>query len=73
VLWSYETTKRILTGETLFLLSYGTKAITPVDIFLPTLRRGKIDRDQIAIQLFLSQDQSEERQQEAQIRIAGYR
>ena len=48
VLWAYRTTKRIPTGETPFSLAYGTKAIIPVDICMPTLRTGGIERDQNA-------------------------
>ena len=67
VLWAYQTTKRIPTDETLFSLEYGTEAIISVDI----LRMERIERHQNAIQLRLTQDQPEERQQ-AQIRIAAY-
>jgi len=72
VLWAYRTTKRIPTGETTFSLAYETEVVIPVDICMPTLRLGEIDRDQNAIQLCLTQDQSDERRQEAQIRIAAY-
>ena len=51
------TTKRIPTGETLFLLAYGTEAIILIDICMPTLRTGEIEPDQNAIQLRLTQDQ----------------
>jgi len=61
VLWAYRTTKRIPTGETLFSLAYVTEAIIPVNICMPTLRTGEIDRNQNAIHLRLAQDQSEER------------
>ena len=46
VLWAYQTTKRISTGETLFLLAYGTEVIITVDICMPTLRTKEIDWDQ---------------------------
>jgi len=38
VLWAYRTTKRILIGEIPFLLAYGTEAIIPADISMPTLQ-----------------------------------
>jgi len=72
VLWAYQTTKRILTGETPFSLSYEMEAIISVDICMPTLRTEEIEWDQNAAQLRLAQDQSEERRQQAQIRIGAY-
>jgi len=66
------TTKRVLAGETPFLLGYRTKAIISVDISMPMLRTGEIGQDQNSIQLCLAQDQSEEWRQEAQIRIVAY-
>lgn len=37
VLWSYRTTKRRGTDETIFLFVYGTKAVIPMKLALPTL------------------------------------
>ena len=38
MLWAYRTTKRYSTGETLFVMVYGTEAVIPTEIGLPTLR-----------------------------------
>ena len=38
VLLAYKTTKRVPIGETSFSLAYGTEAIIPVDISMPTFR-----------------------------------
>ncbi|KAK3020950.1 hypothetical protein RJ639_046314 [Escallonia herrerae] len=38
VLWAYRTTPHSVTGETPFLLYYGTKAMLPVEIGVPTIR-----------------------------------
>ena len=38
VLLAYKTTKRVPIGETLFSFAYGTEAIIPVDISMPTFR-----------------------------------
>jgi len=46
MLWAYRTTKRIPTGVTPFSLAYGTEAIIPVDVNMPTLRKEGVDRDQ---------------------------
>lgn len=36
VLWSYRTTPRIPTGETPFSLAFGTEAVVPAEIGMPT-------------------------------------
>ncbi|KAK3030974.1 hypothetical protein RJ639_034895 [Escallonia herrerae] len=38
VLWAYRTTPHSVTGETPFLFCYGTKAMLPVEIEVPTIR-----------------------------------
>ncbi|KAK3008782.1 hypothetical protein RJ639_014526 [Escallonia herrerae] len=38
VLWAYRTTPHSVTGETPFLLCYGTEAMLPVEIGVPTIR-----------------------------------
>ncbi|KAK3005272.1 hypothetical protein RJ639_016459 [Escallonia herrerae] len=38
VLWAYRTTPHSVTGETPFLLCFGTEALLPVDVGLPTVR-----------------------------------
>ena len=37
-LWSYRTSTRMSTGATPFLLMYGTEAVLPIEIELPSLR-----------------------------------
>ncbi|KAK3028730.1 hypothetical protein RJ639_037753 [Escallonia herrerae] len=37
ILWAYNTTKRTSTGETPFNLSFGTEALIPVEVGLPSL------------------------------------
>jgi len=61
VLWAHKTTKRVPIGETPFSLAYGTKAITPVDISMPTLRVERVVQEQNNAQLHLMLDHSEER------------
>ena len=72
VLWTYRTTKRALTGEISFSLAYVTETIIPVDISMLTLLVEGVDRDQNDAQLRLILDQSEEKRQQAQIRIIIY-
>ncbi|KAK3017875.1 hypothetical protein RJ639_004171 [Escallonia herrerae] len=38
VLWAYRTTPHSMTGETPFLLCFGTEALLPVEVGLPTVR-----------------------------------
>ena len=40
VLWVYIMTSRKLTGKSPFTLTYGMKAIIPIEIEMPTLRIG---------------------------------
>ena len=40
VLCAYRTTARTLTGETPFRLTYGTKAVIPVEVGVTSIRRG---------------------------------
>jgi len=60
LLWVNRTTKRVPTGETLFSLVYEMEVVIAVDICKLTFRTGEIYWDHNAIQLCLSQDQSEE-------------
>ena len=36
VLWAYHITSKISTSETPYLLVYGTKAVIPIEIRMPT-------------------------------------
>lgn len=38
VLWAYSMMSQTTTGETLFSMTYGVKAVLPVEIETPTLR-----------------------------------
>ena len=71
VLWAYRITKCVPTVETPFSLAYETEAFIPVDISMPTLRIGVVP-DQNNTLLHLIMGHSEERRQQAQIRIAAY-
>jgi len=61
VLWPYQTTKHVPTSETPFSMAYGTEAIIPVDVYMPTLWTERVGWDQNIAQLRLPQDQSEDR------------
>ena len=73
VLWAYRTTKCSSTGDTLFAMVYGTEAIIPTKICLPTLHFDIMDRPQINLnQLLLNLDLAEETRQIAHINLASY-
>ena len=65
-------TKHVLTSETPFSLAYEKDAIIPFDISAPTLRVEGVVQDQNDTLLHLILHHSEERQQQAQIRIMAY-
>ena len=73
MLWAYRTTKRSSTGQTSFAMVYGTEAIIPTEIGLPTLRTDIVDRPEVnQNQLLLNLDLAEETRQIAQIKLALY-
>jgi len=51
MLWAYRTTKRIPIGETSFSLVYGTEAVIPVNVSMPTLQTEGVEWDQNVVQI----------------------
>ena len=45
VLWTYKTTPRKSTGETPFSMTYGAKAVIPLENGFPTMRSGAFTPD----------------------------
>jgi hypothetical protein len=79
VLWSYRTTARTPTGETPFSLSYGTKAVIPVEIGFPSYRVPQYDPNYndegICLRLDLLQgrrDDAQEMGEAYRARVAKY-
>ena len=72
VLWSYRTTAKTSTGETPFALTYGTEAVIPAEIEIPTIRyeHSTDDRNQQTMNTEL--DLLDEKREQALIRIAAY-
>jgi hypothetical protein len=54
ILWTYRTTVRIPTGETLFQMTYGSEAVIPVEIGMTTFRTSTYDDYQNKEQLRLN-------------------
>ena len=42
-LWSYRTTARTATGETPFSMTYGTEAMIPTEVKVPSFRYDSFD------------------------------
>ncbi|XP_062088909.1 uncharacterized protein LOC133795475 [Humulus lupulus] len=73
VLWAYRTTKRSSTGESPYAMVYGTEAIIPTKVGLPTLRTELAsDLTTNNIQLTHNLDLLEELRTIAQIRHKNY-
>ena len=68
-----QTTSRTLTGETPFSLAYGVEAMIPVEIRVPSLRRGTYNQEEnFALQRY-ELDLLEEKRDLAALRIASYK
>ncbi|GKC91612.1 reverse transcriptase domain-containing protein [Tanacetum coccineum] len=70
VLWAHRTMVKSSNRDTPFALTYGTEAIIPAEIRMPTLRTAKIDMVQNDEALEINLDLLEERREEAAIREA---
>ncbi|KAK3000332.1 hypothetical protein RJ639_022447 [Escallonia herrerae] len=73
ILWAYNTTTRTSTGETPFSLSFGTGALIPVEIGLPSLRLINHDPVQNEEDLRANLDLLDERREQAAVRLAAYK
>ncbi|KAK8913989.1 hypothetical protein KSP39_PZI024103 [Platanthera zijinensis] len=72
VLWAYRTTERTPTGETPYNLCYGTEAIIPVDIGVPSPRTSNFDPQINSEALRDNLDLIFEVREEAALRAAAY-
>lgn len=72
VLWSYQTTTRNSTRETLFALAFGSEVVVPVEIDLPTARTEALDAPSDDEELRLNLDLLEERRDTSQLKLVEY-
>ncbi|CAL8161972.1 unnamed protein product [Prunus armeniaca] len=72
VLWAYRTTQGSSTGETPFSLTFGSEAVIPVEIGIPTHRVAYFDPKQNGEQLDLDLDLVEGRRTHAEVTLATY-
>ncbi|GKD36498.1 reverse transcriptase domain-containing protein [Tanacetum coccineum] len=70
VLWAYRTTIKSSHGDTPFSLTYGTEAVIPAEIRMPTYRTTTVDVVHNDEELRLNLDLLEERRERAAIREA---
>ncbi|XP_038973752.1 uncharacterized protein LOC120105406 [Phoenix dactylifera] len=67
-----ETTFRVPTGETSFNLTYGTEAVIPLEVGLPSSRVEHFDASSSSLQLRNNLDLVEEVREAARVRMAKY-
>ncbi|KAK3035414.1 hypothetical protein RJ639_032942 [Escallonia herrerae] len=72
IIWAYNTTTRAPTGETPFSLSFGTEALIPIEVGLPSLRLTTYDPVQNEEALPAILDLLDEQREQAAIRLAAY-
>ena len=72
VLWAYRTTPRVTTGESPFSLTFGTEAMIPICVGLPTYRTETFDSVDNNIILRGELDLIEEKRDAAQLRVSCY-
>ncbi|GKE03450.1 reverse transcriptase domain-containing protein, partial [Tanacetum coccineum] len=70
VLWAHRTMIKSSHGDTLFSLTYGTEAVIPAEIGMPTYRTAVVDVVHNDGELRLNLDLLEERRERAAIRKA---
>ena len=72
VLWTYRTTPRRSTGETPFSMTYGAKAIIPLETGFPTLRTNSFNPSDNDEHLKKNLDLIEEKRENAMVQLAYY-
>ncbi|GJX59925.1 reverse transcriptase domain-containing protein [Tanacetum coccineum] len=70
VLWAHRTMIKTSNGDTPFSLTYGTEAVIPVEIGMPSLRCAEVNQTENDEGLLLNLDMLEERRERAAVREA---
>ncbi|GFZ14451.1 hypothetical protein Acr_24g0006410 [Actinidia rufa] len=73
ILWAYQTTSKIPTGEMLFSLVYGTESVILVKIGMPSFRTSIFDKENNEIKLRLNLDLLDEKRKRVEARQAAYK
>ena len=72
VLWAYRTTQNTSTGKTPFYLAFGTDAVIPAEIEIPSHRTAYFDEAENASLIASSLDLVEEKRAKAKLKVAIY-
>ncbi|XP_075675025.1 uncharacterized protein LOC142644261 [Castanea sativa] len=72
VLWTYHTAPRRSIGETPFSMTYGSKAVIPLEVGFPTLKTDQFSVEENNRQLSTSLELIEERREVAMVKMAHY-
>ena len=72
VFWTYRTTPRNSTGETLFSMTYGAEAVIPLESGFPTMTSSAFTSDENNELLERNLDLIEERRENAREQLAYY-
>ena len=72
VLWTYRTTPHRSTGETPFSMTYGAKAVIPLETSFPTKRTSSFNSKDNDEQLTRNLDLIEEKRENAMVQLAYY-
>ena len=73
MLWAYQTTQRLSTGETPFALAFGTEVIILIKLKLPSVRVVPFDEQCNSRDLKANLDLLEEKRKTAHVRMAAYK
>ncbi|GKV19462.1 hypothetical protein SLEP1_g29723 [Rubroshorea leprosula] len=73
VLWAYQTTTRTATGETPYHLAFGTEAVIPVELGVPSLRVSHFDSTRNDLLLREDLDLLDEVCEHARLRTMAYK
>ena len=73
VLWAYRTTARTPTGETLLRLTYGTKAVIPVEVGVTSTKRAAFSEEGNEDELRINLDCLDEVREKASSKMEKYR
>ncbi|CAN1337766.1 Transposon Tf2-6 polyprotein [Linum perenne] len=71
ILWAHRTSYKTATDETPYTLVYGTEAVLPVEVNLPSLRIQHFNHDRNDAGLHHNLDMIEERREDAAIRLVA--
>ncbi|GKA31953.1 reverse transcriptase domain-containing protein [Tanacetum coccineum] len=79
VLWAHRTTIKVSTGDTPFSLVYGTEAVIPAEIGMPTIRTAEVNittnDDERRIDLDILEERREQaaiREEKVKLKMKGY-